>query len=569
MSNKDNIMDSRTTTRQGGESQRTGSNPAYDGQDLVGMFAAALALMERNVGVINRLNVFPVPDGDTGVNMYLMLNDIVERAESLNSSSAETVSREMAAAGLLAGRGNSGVILSQFFQGIAECLSGAPAFGPPEMAAAFTRATVRSYSAIGHPREGTILTVIRAVGEEAQATSSGAMLAMFDAVCDAAYDAVARTPSMLDVLRQAGLVDAGGYGLYVMLEGMRHHLMGSGATLRVLPPPNPDGADGAPDAISEEFLDEIEAEEYGFCTQYLVQGAGLDVGAIKAALNEMGESSVVIGDTQIVRVHVHALDPDPIMAYGQSLGDVSHVSVQDMDEQRREYSRQRRAELDGQPAVAPVSVVAIARGEGLEAVFLENGATAVLPGGDTMNPSVGQILAAVEDAPTADVILLPNNANILAAANQAIELSSKNLTVVPSVSIPQGIAALLEFSAERGSALNVSEMTERLSDVRTGEVCRATRTVELAGVAVEEDQIIGLVDGTLAASGGDPGQVLVDVVREGIGDESEIVTVFWGELVSESEAELAVRELAAKFVDIEVEAIQGGQPYYHYLVSME
>ncbi|HAL47546.1 MAG: DAK2 domain-containing protein [SAR202 cluster bacterium] len=569
MSNKDNITGSRTTTRQGGDSASIGSKPAYDGQDLAGMFAAALALMERNVGVINRLNVFPVPDGDTGVNMYLTLNDIVVRAESLNDPSARTVSREMAAAGLLAGRGNSGVILSQFFQGIAECLAGAPTFGPPEMAAAFTRATVRSYSAIGHPREGTILTVIRSVGEEAQAASSKTMLEMLDAVCDAAYDAVARTPSMLDVLRQAGLVDAGGYGLYVMLEGMRHHLMGAGAVPRVLPPPNPDGPDGTPGAISEEFLDEIDAEEYGFCTQFLVQGAGLDVGAIKATLNEMGESSVVIGDAQVVRVHVHAPNPDPIVAYGQGLGDVSHVNVQDMDEQRREYSRQRRAEADGQAAVAPVSVVAIVRGEGLEAVFMESGTSAVLPGGDAMNPSVGQILAAVEDAPTADVILLPNNANILAAANQAIELSSKNLAVVPSATIPQGIAALLEFSVDRGFASNVSQMKERLSDVRTGEVCRATRSVELAGVAVEEDQIIGLVDGSLVASGGDPGKVLVDIVTEGVSDETEIVTVFWGELVTKTEAESAVRDLVARFIDIEVEAIQGGQPYYHYLVSME
>ena len=569
MSDKDNITGSRTTMRSMDSSAPIGSKVEYDGRDLTAMFAVSLALMERNVGVINRLNVFPVPDGDTGVNMFLTLNDIVARAQELDSASAGTASQEMASAGLLAGRGNSGVILSQFFQGIAECLADRPTFGTTEMAAAFLRATVRAYSAIGHPREGTILTVIRAVGESARSASSGNMTDMFNIVCDAAYDAVARTPSMLDVLRQAGFVDAGGYGLYVILEGMRSHLKGDGSEARVMAPPNPDSSDRSPGEVPEEFLDEIDAEEYGFCTQFLVQGDSLDVDSIKSTLNEIGQSSVVIGDAQMVRVHVHAVDPEPIMEFGKGLGEVSHVAVQDMDEQRRMYSIQRRAELGGGTAAAPASVIAIAWGKGLEAVFTENGASSVLRGGDTMNPSVGQILAAVEYAPTTDVVLLPNNSNILTAANQAVELSSKNLAVVPSVTIPQGIAALLEFRSEIGLERNVSQMAGRLSDVRTGEVCRATRAVEMDGVDVKEGQIIGLVDGSLIVADADPGQVLTQVVEGGLVEDSEIVTVFWGDLVMEAEAAKVVDELLAKHPGVEFEIMDGGQPHYHYLVSIE
>lgn len=575
MRSKDNIEDDRPTTapepiyRAPSGSPR--EKPDYDGLDLLGMFETSAVLMERNVGVVNRLNVYPVPDGDTGVNMFLTLNDSVASGREAQSASAAAVSEAMAKGALLAGRGNSGVILSQCFRGIADAFKGKERFDPPALAAAFARAAVHAYSAIGHPTEGTILTVMREAGDRGLASDSDGLARLLENVCDAAYDAVELTPTLLPTLRRAGLVDAGGYGLYIILEGMHLWAQGESPDTRQLSPPNPPNIKGDPQAtgeISEDFLDEIETEEYGSCTQFVVQGDRLDIDSIRVRMLEMGQSSVVIGDSQVVRVHVHAADPDPILAYGESLGEVSQVNVQDMDEQRREYSQQRREELDERGEGA-VSVVAVARGQGIEAVFEEYGVSRILQGGDTMNPSVGQILAAVEDAPTNDVLLLPNNPNILSAANQAVQLTSKNLAVVPSLTIPQGITAMLEFDSSRGLTAISGQMEARLGQVRTGEVCTAVRTVQLDGVDVAEGQIIGLLDRELVASGDLPSSVLLEVLRQGVTDATEVVTLFWGQDVAEQEAVELCDAVADGFDGVEFELVQGGQPYYHYLVSIE
>ena len=566
MRSKDNIEDAHPTTA----SEPTHGSPrtklAYDGLDLLGMFETAVELMERNVSVVNKLNVYPVPDGDTGVNMFLTLSESVASGREVQSASAASVSEAMAKGALLAGRGNSGVILSQCFRGIAEAFRGIDSFGPTDLAAAFARAAVNAYSAIGHPTEGTILTVMREAGDRGLASDSGGLAHLLENVCDAAYDSVKLTPTLLPTLRRAGLVDAGGYGLYIILEGMHIWARGADPRTRQLSPPNPEGVPQATGEISEDFLDEIETEEYGSCTQFVVQGARLDIDSIRLWMLDKGQSSVVIGDSQVVRVHVHATDPDPILVYGETLGEVSQVNVQDMDEQRREYSQQRREELDER---GNVSVVAVARGEGIEAVFKDCGVSRILQGGDTMNPSVGQILSAVEDAPTTDVLFLPNNPNILSAANQAVQLSSKNLAVVPSLTIPQGIAAMLEFDPAGGLAAIAAPMEARLGQVRTGEVCTSVRTVRLDGVDVAEGQIIGLLDRELVAAGDLPSTVLLEVLQRGVSDSTELVTLFWGQHVAEQGAIELCDALADGFAGVEFELVHGGQPYYHYLVSIE
>ena len=561
---KDNIEDIRPTTTPAASQGST--KLTYNGLDLLGMFETALVLLERDVAVVNKLNVYPVPDGDTGVNMYLTLSESVASGREVRSESAASVSEAMAREALLAGRGNSGVILSQCFRGIAEAFEGRDSFGPPDLAAAFARAAVNAYSAIGHPTEGTILTVMREAGDRGLASDSEGLAHLLENVCDAAFEAVKMTPALLPTLRRAGVVDAGGYGLYIILEGMRLWATGADPSTRRLSPPNPGGVHQG--EISEEFLDDIEAEEYGSCAQFVVRGAHLDIGSIRQRMLDMGQSPVVIGDSQVVRVHVHVADPGPVLAYGETLGELSQVNVQDMDEQRRGYSQERRQELD-QGGSGNVSVVAVAQGQGIEAVFKECGVSRILQGGDTMNPNVGQILSAVEEAPTTDVLFLPNNPNILSAAKQAVPLSSKNLVVVPSLTIPQGIAAMLEFDPAGGLATIAAPMEARLGQIRTGEVCASVRTVRLNEVDVTEGQIIGLLDRKLVAAGDVPSTVLSEVLRLGVTDSTELVTLFWGQHVAEQEAMELCDALADGFERVEFELVFGGQPYYHYLVSIE
>ena len=539
-----------------------------DGRDLTAMFSSALELLKPNVNEVNRLNVFPVPDGDTGVNMFLTLGEIVTQAKRSDSTSVGLVARLMADTALRAARGNSGVILSQLFRGFADHFQGMDKFGPADLAAAFTPAAVASYAATGHPREGTILTVIREVSEQARDSEADSFATLLDGVCATALDSVARTPSLLLVLREAGVVDAGGYGLYIILEGMRLCASGLTAEGREVEPPAPLGLDDPGNELSDSFLESIESEQYGYCTQFVVEGDGMDLADIKARLGEIGNSAVVIGDSRIVRVHVHASDSAPVMRYANSLGSVGQINIQSMDDQRRDYSRQRRLEQTGEEG-CEVSIVAVVWGDGLESVFREYGVSQIIQGGDTLNPSVGQILSAVEDAPTSDVLILPNNPNITISAQQAVSLTSKNLGVVPASTIPEGIAALLEFDVSTSLESNLNRMQGSLDGVSTIEVCKAVRPVDLNGVAVGDDQIIGLLNRQLVAAADTAEAALSDALAQVLKEHSELVTLFWGGPMTENEAAQTVQNLEARFESVEFELVSGGQPHYHFLASVE
>ncbi|MCH8309452.1 MAG: hypothetical protein IIB17_03005 [Chloroflexi bacterium] len=294
----------------------------------------------------------------------------------------------------------------------------------------------------------------------------------------------------------------------------------------------------------------------------------MDLTAIKTRMGEIGSSAVVIGDSSLVRIHVHALDSAPVLEYAGSIGKVGQTTIQNMDDQRRDYSRQRRLESTGDEN-GEVSIIAVAWGDGLETLFREYGASQIIQGGDSLNPSVGQILAAVEDAPTSDVLILPNNPNITVTAKQAVSLTSKNLSVVPASTIPEGIAAVLEFDGSKSLASNLERMQASLDDISTVEICRAVRPVDLNGVTVGDNQIIGLLDRQLVAAGDTAEAVLRDVLNKVVSDQTELITLFWGKPTTESEAAQTARNLQAHFEGIEFELIRGGQPHYHFLVSIE
>ena len=551
------------------------SNPKtrFDGADLRGMFSVATQLFARNVGTIDALNVFPVPDGDTGTNMFLTLRDVIGGAQGIQSSLAGEVASSMARGALMGARGNSGVILSQFFKGMALELREKPDFGAPEFALAFEAAREHAYKAVGNPVEGTLLTVISSVAETARESSdTGApLLEVLDAVCQSAREAVALTPTLLPVLREAGVVDAGGYGMSVMLEGVRLYVLGQSPESLDMAPPTPVGVELRKGVVSAQFLTATDEELYGYCTQFLVEGEDLDLGAVRQEMGSLARSVVVVGDEAMIKVHVHAEDPGPIISYGVSLGTISQVKVESMDEQHREYSVARRQDVATGPArpAAEIDVVAVALGAGLERVFTELGASQVLTGGDTMNPSIREILDAVEAAPAENVILLPNNSNIVPAAKQAAELSRKQLRVVATTTIPQGVAAMLAFNPESALDANVSGMEGALSSIRSGEVCRAVRAVQLNGVSVREGQFIGLLEHKLAVAGDQPIEVLVSLLREADVSEGDLVTLYYGQGLTEQNADMAQQEAMAAFPGIETEIVDGGQPHYEIIVSIE
>lgn len=529
------------------------------GDDLCGMFSAAAVLLERNVEGINALNVYPVPDGDTGTNMYLTLRAVMDAAGPLQGASAAAVSETMAGAALKDARGNSGVILSQFFKGVALGLEGTSDFGGAELVEAFHRARERSYNAVGEPAEGTILTVISSVAEAAQSSfdEGGSVEDILDAACSAARDAVARTPTMLAVLREAGVVDAGGQGLAVMLEGVRRYVMGDVSGAQEIAPPA--------GAVSADFLAATEEELYGYCTQFLVHGKGLDADAIRDRMRAAATSTVVVGDETMVKVHVHTEDPGQILSVAVSHGTLSQVNIQNMDEQHVEFSSARRKEA----GAAEVAVVAVASGRGLQAVFSNLGVSRNITGGDTMNPSVQEVLDAVESVPSDCVVILPNNSNIVPAAKQAAERSEKSVRVVSTRSIPQGIAAILAFDSEHDLEANVSVMEEAIESVRTGEVTEAVRSVKLNGVTVESGRLIGLLDRELVVAADDLSEVVVTLAKKAEASGGDLVTLYWGDRITADDAVRAVESLSAALPEVEVELVEGGQPHYHLIMSIE
>ena len=550
----------------------------FDGDDLRAMFSVATQLFERNVGIVDALNVFPVPDGDTGTNMFLTLRDVMKEADGLQSASAGEMASAMARGALMGARGNSGVILSQFFKGVALELEGKADFGAADLGLAFQSAREHAYKAVGEPVEGTMLTVISSVARAAQesADAGGTVHELFDVSCEAAREAVALTPTMLPVLREAGVVDAGGQGLSVILEGIRRYARGEEVEVAELEPPAPVGVPVGVQAgagvVSQEFLQATDEELYGYCTQFLIQGQGLDPEAVREQMSSLANSTVVVGDDTAVKVHVHAHDPGPIVSFAVSLGTLSQVKIDSMDEQHREYSVARHREAGPEPSkakVAPIAVVAVAWGRGLETVFTDLGASNILAAGDTMNPSTNEILESVESALSDNVIFLPNNRNIVPAAMQAVEITNKSLKVVPSKTIPQGIAAMLAFNPEKDLDDNVSDMESTLSTIRTGEVCRAVRPVTLNGVAVDEGQIIGLLERELVVAGDEPTDVLMSLVQAADVSDGDLVTLYWGQALTQDDADAARELVEAAFPKAGVEAVPGGQPHYHYIVSIE
>jgi len=538
-----------------------------DGEQLRDMFAAGSAWLEKSVPDINAINVFPVPDGDTGTNMFLTMCAVMEEADRVADRNVAAMARAMAQGALMGARGNSGVILSQFFRGLARGVDGKESINGGDWAAALNEASRTAYKGLSQPVEGTMLTVIREAAkaaEEAAATNPEDIISITEAAVKAAKESVARTPLLLPVLREAGVVDAGGQGIYVLLEGVLYYLKGELEGMKYRRPELvTSGLAGS--AIISGISDETE-EAYGYCTNFLLEGNKLNPDRIRRRLERKGKSVVVVGDENTVRVHIHTYDPGGVIRYATSLGTLHQLQIQNMDDQHvsfLEMQQERASKLE-------IGIVAVVSGEGLIEVFRSLGAAAIVPGGQTMNPSVEEILRAVESVPSPRVIVLPNNKNIVPAATQVQSLTSKEVVVVPSKTIPQGVAALIAFNYEGTLEENVRAMEAAMRAVKTVEITHAVRNTQIKGVKVKEGQAIAILDDSdLVAAADDVNEALLEAL-ERVGVESaEVITLYHGNGIEISKTEQVVAELRNRYPEKQIESVFGGQPHYYYIVSLE
>jgi len=532
-----------------------------DGECLLKALQVSAAWFERHVQAINSLNVFPVPDGDTGTNMMLTLQSALKEMSNSNAPahSAGEVAQKVAHGALMGARGNSGVILSQLLRGMARYFQKKDTFNADDLAAAMREGAATAYKGVLKPVEGTILTVAREVADACAraAEDTDDLVQILETAVEESRHSVSRTPSLLPVLKEAGVVDAGGQGLAVILEGILRFARGETVE--------------TPQALSGQvdLAVPMTEGEYGYDTQFIIHGQKLDVEAIRLRISELGDSVMVVGDDSTVKVHVHTPDPGTPINYGASLGSISHIIIENMQEQYQEFIRAQVKPPVSAEEICNIATVVVAPGNGLCRVFDSLGASAVVSGGQTMNPSTEEILNAVEGSKADNVIVLPNNRNVILSAQQAKTLSKKNVFIIPTKTVPQGIGALLAFNYQADATTNAQIMEQAFRRVQTVEVTRAVRSARLNGISVDEGEVIGLLNGDLKASGADFQTVILDLLAAMPLDECEIVTVYYGQEAQQSEAEELSEKISARFDHLEVEIVNGGQPHYPYILSVE
>lgn len=540
---------------------------------LTDMIRATARAVEANRDTINALNVFPVPDGDTGTNMLLTLRTVIDDLPANSTESANNVAKIIARSALLGARGNSGLILAQYFKGLAEAIGEDTELTGEHFARSIRIASNGAYKALPNPVEGTMLTVYRECAEVAErsAAANEQLESVMSEVAAEALNSVRRTPDLLPVLAEAEVVDSGGFGFAVMLDGAVRALKGEEPAGRVLDVPMPNGRSFS-GSVKADFVDASEEIDWGYCTVFAIQAEELDIDKIRDHVAQIGRSPIVDGTNGIAKVHVHMEDPGEALSVGISYGQLSNIDISNMDDQTSDWAADRRgAEQEPEPKKAvDIAVVAVAAGDGLSDLIVSAGlgATTVLEGGDTMNPSVSDLLEAVEAAPSNQVILLPNNKNVVPTAQEVPSLSEKDVRVIPTRSIQTGVAALLEFSTNLNLDENETAMNDVVGDIGDGRVCKATRDVTVYGHEIRKGMAFATFDDEIVAVGREPLFVLTKLVAERA-DGAEIVTIYTGESLSNEQVQTTKESLESKFADLEFEVVYGGQPHYDYLIAVE
>jgi len=582
---------------------------ACNGAGLLGAFRAAVASLEANVDEINALNVFPVPDGDTGSNMLATVRAALAEAEAVGEdASAERVAAAAAFGALMGARGNSGVITSQILRGIAEGLAGKTRFNTLDLANALDSGTKAAYGAVAKPVEGTILTVIREASDAAvkAAEREPDLDKVLQSTVAAAEKSVAKTPSLLAILKEAGVVDSGGQGLYRLLEGAQRYVHGEatgrgGAFAAALAPPPVRASTTVAARPATAPGGAGEDGGFGYETMFLARarpGETLDVAAIRTYIDSIGESVLVAGDRSAVKVHVHNERPDLVLAYALGLGDLSKISVENLDQQALDVRESRAAAFAGEatgdvpqaesataanrkdgangtgpalPAGEPVAlaVVAVAAGEGLAAIFRDFGVARVVLGGQTANPSTGELLEAVKSVHAREVLVLPNNPNVVLAARQVAAMADRPVSVVPTRNAAEGFAALLALDPSRNAADNATDMTAAGRAIQSLSITEAVRDATIGGRKVKHGQTIALdPDDGLVAVDSDPTEAVLAAIKT-LAKGYELITLYYGDGADLATTEALARRIHELATGAEVEVVHGGQPHYRYIVSAE
>ncbi len=540
-----------------------GAARACNGTGLKNLLKAGEQWLALHREYVNSLNVFPVPDGDTGTNMLLTVRAALNAIESAADHHAGTIAAAAAHGALMGARGNSGVILSQFLQGLAAGLKGKTTFTAQDFAQAMRLGSDQAYQNILNPVEGTILTVIRAAAQAAleQAPTQPDLAGLWAEVVEATRLAQAGTPRLLPILQEAGVTDSGGQGLLYIFEGALRFLQNR-------------PIEAEPAGYSAPRLQADlgrHATHYGYEVQFLVEGNELNLAQIRADINQMGQSALVAGNEEVIKVHVHVANPQQPLEYGAKLGRVTGVMVENLDEQAQAFARSQlsaRSNGAGRPA-AQVATVAVVTGPGLVEIFWDLGVDQIVPGGQSMNPSARELLQAVEQIAADNVLILPNNNNIISTAQQTQRLAKKNVRVIPTQTIPQGLAALLAFNSQADAQTNATRMTEAARQVRTLEITRAVRNSVLHGVNIRQGELLGLLDNRVVSAGQD----YLDLVKAGLAqlklEDYEIVAIYYGADIQPAQADALAREISRLDANLDVEIYSGGQPHYHYIISLE
>jgi DAK2 domain fusion protein YloV len=526
------------------------------------MLLGAAVNLENNKTIVDSLNVFPVPDGDTGTNMNLTIQAAIKEIQNLQESTITTIADATANGSLMGARGNSGVILSQLLRGMAKGLKGANQIDCKLIAESFKLASDTAYKAVMRPVEGTILTVARETAEKAMATYADYQdVAVFlENLIKQAKDTLRRTPEMLKVLKQADVVDAGGKGLIFLLEGALSALKGIEIKQEIK---------------EDQVIDtEIELEEFTsedeiiftYCTEFMIKNPTKTSEEFLSRIYDKGDSIVCVGNENIIKTHIHTNNPGQILAIAVKYGELSNIKIDNMKEQFREIVKNSHKKNHEKKKYGFVS---IGMGDGIHKVFTDLNVDVFLSGGQTMNPSTEDILEAANKINAEHIIILPNNSNIILAATQAKEISDKNLYVVPSKTIPQGITALIAFKEENDIEKNLEAMSEAVKEVKTGQITYAVRDTIFNDLEIKKDQIIAIYDGDIVNHGENPEDEAIGLISKMVDEDSFLVTLFYGDKIDKKTAESLKSRIEEVAEDCDIEIIYGGQPLYYYIISVE
>ncbi|MCY8176840.1 DAK2 domain-containing protein [Bacillus inaquosorum] len=547
-----------------------------DGRTFAEMILAGAQNLSQNASAVDALNVFPVPDGDTGTNMNLSMTSGAREVEQMDTDDIGKVGSALSKGLLMGARGNSGVILSQLFRGFSKSIETKKEINALEFAQALQAGVDMAYKAVMKPVEGTILTVAKDAAKKAVALAEKEtdITALMTAVTGEAEASLNRTPELLPVLKEVGVVDSGGKGLLCVYEGFLASLKGEIVPQKAVLP-SLDDMVSAEHHKSAQSMMNTEDIEFGFCTEVMVRldqtKREFDEGTFRQDLSQFGDSLLVIADESLAKVHIHAEEPGNVLNYAQHYGELIKIKIENMREQHTSLISQesKPAENEKPPAKQPYGIVTVAMGEGISDLFKSIGASVVIEGGQTMNPSTEDIVEAVKSVNAETVFILPNNSNIIMAANQAASVMGEQVFVIPAKTVPQGMSALLAFNPDQETEANEANMLSAIQQVKSGQVTYSVRDTHIDGKDIKKGDFMGILNGTIIGTAEDQLSAAKMLLSEMIGEDDEIVTILYGEDASQEEAEELEAFLSEKYEEIEVEIHNGKQPLYSYIVSVE